>query len=161
MCSYLFTKLVILKSQFLNLTNKKIQNAEEKGIREAFQDIEIVNEKSYLDKSDEYKLMLFYKTTCPYSKKFLPTWYKIVNNLPRNIIYEEIEADVDYATTNRFGILEVPSVVLLVNDQKNLFVGDTSYENIKRFLSQYGVNLIERTFEKFDEIENYNLIKLV
>ena len=99
------------------------------------------------------KLMLFYKTSCGYCKKFLPTWYKIINNMPNNVMYEEINCDdsKNNKKVNENKITGVPTLILVVNDEKTVYSGDRSYDSVLRFLKNNGVNLVERTFEKFDE----------
>ena len=100
------------------------------------------------------KLMLFYKTSCSYCNDFLPIWYQVINNLPNNVKYEEINSDKDNESnkkTNEYNITSVPTVILLINNEKKIFMGNRSYNEIKRFLGKYGINLIEKTFEEFDD----------
>jgi len=105
---------------------------------------------SYLNKGNSVRIMLFYKASCPYCTEFMPVWYKIVNNLANNVMYEEIECEKDYKKANEYQITSVPTIILLVNNEKKMYMGDRNYEDIMRFLKYNGVNLIERTFEEFD-----------
>jgi len=105
---------------------------------------------SYLNKNNSIKLMLFYKASCPYCTEFLPTWYKIVNNLSNNMMYEEIECEQDYKKANEYQITSVPTIILIVNNEKKMYTGDRNYSDIMRFLKVNGVNLVERSFEEFD-----------
>jgi len=105
---------------------------------------------SYLNKGNTVKLMLFYKASCPYCSDFMPVWYKIVNNLANTVLYEEIECEKDYKKANEYQITSVPTIILLVKNEKKVYTGDRNYSDILRFLKINGVNLIERTFEEFN-----------
>ena len=105
---------------------------------------------SYLNKNNTIKLMLFYKISCSYCSNFLPIWYQIINNLPNNVKYEEIECDKDSKRAIENKISSVPTLILLVNNEKKIYIGDRSYKDIVRFLRLNGVNLVERTFEEFN-----------
>jgi thiol-disulfide isomerase/thioredoxin len=105
---------------------------------------------SYLNKGNTVKLMLFYKASCSYCSEFMPIWYKIVNNLSNNVLYEEIECEKDYKKANEYQITSVPTIILLVNNEKKVYKGDREYVDIMKFLKYNGVNLVERIFEEFD-----------
>ena len=107
---------------------------------------------SYLNKGNTVKLMLFYKASCPYCSDFMPTWYKIVNNLSNNVFHEEIECEKDYKKANEYQITSVPTIILLVNNEKKMYMGDRNYKDIMQFLKYNGVNLVERSFEEFESI---------
>lgn len=109
---------------------------------------------NYINKDVKTKLMLFYKSSCPYCQDFLPIWYQIVNDLPNNIIYEEINADADNESnqkTNSYNITSVPTIILVINTNKKIYTGNRSYKNIENFLKLNGINLVARTFEPFDD----------
>lgn len=133
----------------------QINKAVEKGYVEAFQQISETHDQKYdalddtLMKSKTAKLLFFYSKSCPYCSQFLPTWYKIVNNLPNNTIYEEIEINENQAKSSQYEITEVPTIILLLDNEKHPFVGQRSYENINRFLRNQGVNLVARSAEQF------------
>ena len=110
---------------------------------------------SVLTKSDNKKLMLFYKAGCPYCEDFLPTWYTIINNLPNNVAYEEIEVtsgEKSRKLASQYKITAVPTLILLVNNVQVPFNGKKTYNNVDRFLSKNGVNLIKRSFNSFEDI---------
>jgi len=157
-----------LLNQMKKNTDIKINNAIEKGIIEGYKSMNNDSTSSgtssknstntsimsYINKDDNKKLMLFYKTSCSYCMDFLPIWYDIINNLPNNIMYEEINADKDIESnkiTNSNKITSVPTIILLINNEKKVYTGQRTYQNIARFLQTYGINLVERTFEKFDD----------
>jgi thiol-disulfide isomerase/thioredoxin len=140
----------------INLTQRKINNASEKGILEAFQSIQSENNKrgyltSYLNRTNIIKIQLFYKPSCTYCKKFLPTWNRIINNLPADATYEEINCENDFKLAQENNITTVPTIILLVDNQKYTYMGNRTYTDIDYFLRKNGVNLIERQFEKFNE----------
>jgi thiol-disulfide isomerase/thioredoxin len=105
---------------------------------------------SYLNKTSSVKLMLFYKMECPYCQEFMPVWNRIINDLPNNVKYEEIECNKETKKANENNISSVPTIILLVNNEKKIYMGDRSYSDINRFMLFNGVNLVERTFEQFD-----------
>ena len=141
------------------LTEQKINKAIEKGIIEGFDTLNELNVNSdaniisYINKDEKISLMYFYKSDCSYCSDFLPTWYKIINNLPNNIMYEEINVSKDNDTNkkaNDYKITSVPTLILSNGHSKTLYKGNRSYNDITRFLKENGVNLIDRTFEDFD-----------
>lgn len=109
---------------------------------------------SYLNKTNRIKLELYYKPSCPHCKTFMPVWSKILNDLPSGVIYEEINCDSNdgdnKAKISENKITSVPSLVLLVDNQKRFYMGSRTYDDIARFLRLHGVNLVKRTFEDFD-----------
>ena len=109
---------------------------------------------SYINKDSQTKLMLFYKTSCHYCTEFLPTWYKIINDLPNTILYEEINTEKDNKSNkkaNSYNITTVPTLILIVNNIKKVYKGNRTYKDIETFLKVNGINLVARTFEEFDD----------
>lgn len=147
-------------NQMRTITNEKINAASESGFIEGFKSMngegisDSINNSDriipYTSNTNTTKIMLFYKAKCPYCIEFLPIWYKIINNLPNNVMYEEIECDRDSKKATEYKITTVPTIILLINNDKSIYIGDRSYNNIKKFLKLNGVNIIERTFEEFD-----------
>ena len=133
----------------------QINKAVETGYIEGFQQMQEVHDQKYdalddtLMKSKTAKLLLFYSKSCPYCSQFLPTWYKIVNDLPNNTVYEEIEINEDKTKASQYEITEVPTIILLLDNEKHPFVGQRNYENINRFLRNQGINLVARSAEQF------------
>ena len=149
-----------LLEQIKTDTESKINMAVEEGFSDGYkamveQDDNISNYKgenvtSYLNKNNSVILMLFYKMECPYCKDFMPTWYRIINNLPNNVNYEEIECNKQSQKANENNISSVPTIILLVNNEKKIYMGDRSYQDINKFMRLNSINLVERTFEQFD-----------
>lgn len=110
--------------------------------------------KSYLNRTNQVRLELYYKPSCPHCKTFMPIWSKILNDLPSDVAYEEINCDSnknenkDKISENK--ITSVPSLVLLVDNQKKFYMGSRTYDDIARFLRLNGINLVKRTFEDFN-----------
>ena len=158
----------------INATNNKINKACEEGCIEAFQNINNIdnidnidntkinldinknNITSYINNSDTVVLQLFYKTTCSYCDKFMPTWVQIINNLPATATYEEINCEENNKLVNENNITTVPTIILLLNNVKKIYMGDRSYNDINTFLKTNGVNIIQRTFEDFNNTKNDN-----
>lgn len=110
---------------------------------------------SYLNRPNRIKLELYYKPSCPHCKTFMPIWSKIINDLPADATYEEINCESTDSSETQAKISEnkitsVPSLVLLVDNQKKFYMGSRTYDDIARFLSLNGVNLVKRTFENFN-----------
>lgn len=109
---------------------------------------------SYINKDSQTKLMLFYKTSCRYCTEFLPTWYKITNDLPNTILYEEINTENDKKSNkiaNSYNISSVPTIILIVDNNTKVYRGDRTYKDIEHFLKVNGINLVARSFEGFDD----------
>lgn len=122
---------------------------------------------SYLNRSNRIKLELYYKPSCPHSKTFMPIWSKIINDLPSDATYEEINCESSNYTEiqskiNENKITSVPSLVLIVDNQKKFYIGSRTYHDIAHFLNINGVYLVKRTFENFNttssntNINNYS-----
>ena len=107
---------------------------------------------SYLNRPNRIKIELYYKPNCPHCKTFMSVWSKIINDLPSDATYEEINCELtaNKDKINENKITSVPSIVLLVDNQKKFYMGSRTYNDIERFLSLNGVNLVKRTFEDFD-----------
>lgn len=159
-------KSIFTKTQFDNNSielekamediNSKINTAVEEGFIEAFQLQNKNHDKQYnsidntLLKSKTTKLLLFYSKSCPHCSQFLPVWYRVVNDLPNNTNYEEIEINEKPDIASKYNIIEVPTIILLLDNEKLPFVGQRNYQNISRFLKNQGINLISRSNENFD-----------
>jgi thiol-disulfide isomerase/thioredoxin len=115
-------------------TISKINNAIEEGFTN-----EIPN---YLNKLEQVKIELYYKPSCPYCKNFMPIWYQIVNNLPNDITYEEINVEKNSIKPSHNNISTVPTLLLIKNNEQKIYMGERSYKNIEEFLQINGVNLI-------------------
>ena len=148
-----------LLSKIIFETQRKINKAVEDGIKEGFQDQDQqikTDSISYINKLPTVKLQLYYKPSCKYCKEFMPVWYKIINNLPLNTTYEEINVDENRSKASQNMISTVPTIILVVNDTKTQYYGNRSYNDISGFLKINGVNLIERSFESFNDTNASN-----
>ena len=136
--------------QIKNDTDSKINAAVEEGFSNGYKDM-LEQDKNYSNSNSNKHgalVMLFYKKDCHFCQEFMPTWNRIVNNLSNNIKYEEIECNENIKKG-------VPTIILMVNNTKKTYMGDRSYNDINRFMSSNGVNLVERTFEQFDTTGYY------
>ena len=127
-------------NNIISNTHTQINKACEEGYCEAFQsftqnntntdtdtntitDIQNVNKgylTSYTHKEDDIKIQLFYKTNCTYCTQFMPTWVKLINNLPNNATYEEINSENNNKLFNENNITTVPTIILLVNNESKI-----------------------------------------
>jgi len=167
-------KNVIEQMKFQQLLNKtimetqeKINKASEMGYLESFKSNNIDNIDnidnqtdqnkqnngyltSYLNKNNTVKIQLFYKKTCKYCANFMPTWNQIINNLPNDATYEEIDCNKDIKKATENNITSVPTIILLVDNEKKIYMGNRNYNDIDRFCKTNGVNLVQRQFENFN-----------
>ena len=134
-----------------NDTDSKINAAVEEGFANGYKDM-LEQDKNYSkgERGAEAIAMLFYRKDCHFCQDFMPVWTKIVNNLPNNIKYEEIECNENTKKANEYNITGVPTIILLVNNKQQIYMGDRSYNDINKFLRINGINLVERTYEQFD-----------
>jgi thiol-disulfide isomerase/thioredoxin len=109
---------------------------------------------SYLNRPNRVKIELYYKPSCPHCIKFMPVWERIINDLPTDATYEEINCETNPSRATENKITSVPSIILLVDNERRTYMGSRTYEDIKRFLQNNGVNLIKRTFEDFKALGN-------
>lgn len=159
-------KLIQTIQNTIQITQGKINKAVESGIVEAFKQQstnngESINQAngyltSYLNKPNSVKLQLFYKPSCPHCKNFMPVWTKILNNLPSDTTYEEINCEMDIEKASQNKITSVPTLILIVNNETKNYIGNRNYDDIKRFLMINGVNLVERRFEDFNNTSSDN-----
>jgi glutaredoxin len=158
----------IANNKFQNDLEKDLQNARleannkiNRTVEESFISIMNSNNKindgyivSYLNKTNPVKLELYYKTSCKYCNDFMSIWNRIINDLPNDATYEEIDIEKRPEKVNENKITSVPTLILLVDNEKKFYMGDRSYNDINKFLRINGVNLIQRTFEDFNSTSN-------
>ena len=109
---------------------------------------------SYINKDSQAKLMFFYKISCHYCTDFIPIWYKIINDLPNTILYEEINTEKDSQSNKKaisYNITTVPTIILIVNNTKKVYKGNKTYKDIEKFLKLNDIHLVAKTFEEFDD----------
>ena len=151
----------------LTQTQNNINKACEEGFIDAMQDIQkqmkpkpapkptlkqTFNDIKQINNTPVIKLQLFYKPSCKYCKEFMSVWVKIINNLPNDATYEEINCENNKnKLINENKITSVPTIILLINEDKHTYTGDRSYGDINRFLKLNGINLIQRSFEYFND----------
>ena len=113
---------------------------------------------SYLNRTNRIKLELYYKPSCPHCKNFMPTWNKIINDLPTDATYEEINCEMreNQAKISDNKITSVPSLVLLVDNEKKFYMGSRTYDDIARFLRLNGVILVKREITLSQSQEDFD-----
>jgi hypothetical protein len=143
--------------------NNNYNNLIDEKKMESFKNVEDVN---IMDK--KYYLKYFYRTGCIYSSQFMPLWHEIKNVLPSYVNIEEINCDrkdiLGFSLCSKYDIKGVPSLVLEIedsnkdksNNKKIVYVGDRSYQNIKKWLLDNSINLTYNPeVEHFDNYGNY------
>jgi hypothetical protein len=151
------------RKAIIDLTNEKINLVAEKAYIEAFANananltgdtsVKDLDSTGFLSKNEKIKLLLFYMPTCRYSIDFMPVWNRVINNLPRNVLYEEIDCIKDKSKPSEYNVTGVPTVILEINTQKFTYVGSKTYNDVKRFLREHSINLVERSFESFGALD--------
>lgn len=154
------------RKAIIDLTNDKINLVAEKAYIEAFANANDISGSSvdntsvkdldstgFLSKNEKIKLLLFYIPTCPHTVKFMPIWNKIINNLPKNVLYEEIDCIKDKGKPSEYNVTGVPTVILEINAQRFTYVGGRTYDDVNRFLREHSINLVERSFESFGPLD--------
>lgn len=88
---------------------------------------------------DKKTIVLFYSPTCIHSKKFLPTWNRIVDTM--SVSYNLILINIknrDYTTICLFfNINEYPTIVMVNGEKYGTYCGEYVYESIKSFAKHY------------------------
>lgn len=146
------------RDMVVELTNTRINQVAEQSYVEAFRSDNSVNDLSqtgFLSKNEKITLYLFYKPTCPHSVKFMPTWYKVINDLPNNVYSKEIDCSQDRSTPAQYNVNGVPTVVLEMGDKYYTYVGDRTYNDINRFLKEHSINLVKRSTDYFENLSGY------
>jgi thioredoxin-like negative regulator of GroEL len=90
---------------------------------------------------DNYKLLYFYKPTCPACVAFKPIWESITKQLQRNCIPKEIDTTTKEGSSysDNFEIKAVPTLILLApNGERYKFnEGSRDTETVLAFIKKH------------------------
>jgi len=104
------------------------------------------------------KVYLFWAEWCGHSNNFMPTWNKLKEtkmdsiNVEFNDIKDDNEEFEDY--TNKFKITGFPTLVILNNDNYEIYNGERTVESIMNFINKFVENKEEVEKQENEEQEN-------
>ena len=87
----------------------------------------------YQNQQNSKKLLLFYAPWCGASKAFLPTWERLTNELKTETYNVDLEENKEIS--NKFNIEYLPTLFLLIGNNKIKYDGERSYEDIISFVN--------------------------
>ena len=113
------------------------------------------NDISTIEKT---QLILFYHSDCMYSQLILPIWYQVLNDINIHDI-QIIEQDciLDKSMCNKYNINTFPSIILVINNQQILFIGEISYNNLTYFLKSNGIYIRNTNIESFESADDLRI----
>jgi protein disulfide-isomerase A1 len=95
-----------------------------------------------------YILVLFYDPECPHCQNFMPDYAKMATDLKKeNFVFAKLNSVRYEKIANNYELEAFPTLILLKNQEKFVFEGARTQENIEKFLK-------EKTKEEFKEIKN-------
>lgn len=96
----------------------------------------------------KYILVLFYDPECPHCQNFMSDYGKMATDLKKeNFIFAKLNSVRYEKIANNYELEAFPTLILLKNQEKFVFEGARTQENIENFLK-------EKTKEEFKEIKN-------
>ena len=96
----------------------------------------------------KYILVLFYDPECPHCQNFMPDYAKMATDLKKeNFVFAKLNSVRYEKIANNYELEAFPTLILLKNQEKFVFEGARTQENIEKFLK-------EKTKEEFKEIKN-------
>ena len=121
--------------------------------RERYQkegDVLVLDEHSFGFAIREFKyvFVLFYDPECPHCHNFMPEYGKMATDLKKeNFVFAKLNAVRYEKIANNYDLEAFPTLILLKNNEKFVFEGGRTRENIEKFLK-------EKTKENFVDLKN-------
>lgn len=112
-------------------------------IQEEFRTIEAMAQENMIPLSEDKSVILFYGSGCPESLKLIPTWQRMKQSMSSDVNKLEFEAHNNKPLLDRYGITELPSVVISVGERRKILHGARSWNNYKDELELFGIYLDE------------------
>ena len=113
-------------------------------------DVLVLDEHSFGFAIREFKyiLVLFYDPECPHCQNFMPDYREMATDLKKeNFIFAKLNAVRYEKIANNYDLEAFPTLILLKNNEKFVFEGARTRENIENFLK-------EKTKENFINLKN-------
>ena len=113
-------------------------------------DVLVLDEHSFGFAIREFKyiLVLFYDPECPHCQNFMPDYREMATDLKKeNFIFAKLNAVRYEKIANNYDLEAFPTLILLKNNEKFVFEGARTRENIENFLK-------EKTKENFNNLKN-------
>ena len=113
-------------------------------------DVLILDELSFGFAIREFKyiLVLFYDPECPHCQNFMPDYREMATALKKeNFVFAKLNSVRYEKIANNYDLEAFPTLILLKNNEKYVFEGARTRENIENFLK-------EKTKENFNNLKN-------
>ena len=79
-------------------------------------------------------LYYFYMDGCHWCKKFNPTWVRLVKEFKGKLSMKKINGPSNEKMMKQFGVETFPTVILVSGNSQNVYKGDRSMKDLKKFL---------------------------
>ena len=116
-------------------------------------DVLVLDEHSFGFAIREFKyiLVLFYDPECPHCLNFMPDYGKMATDLKKeNFIFAKFNAVRYEKIANNYDLEAFPTLILLKNQEKFVFEGERTRENIENFLKEKTKENINNLKDKID-----------
>ena len=124
-------------------------------------DVLVLDEHSFGFAIREFKylLVLFYDPECPHCQNFMPDYGKMATDLKKeNFIFAKFNAVRYEKIANNYDLEAFPTLILLKNQEKFVFEGERTRENIENFLKEKTKENLKNLKDKidFNRLQIYN-----
>ena len=124
-------------------------------------DVLVLDENSFGFAIREFKylLVLFYDPECPHCQNFMPDYGKMATDLKKeNFIFAKLNAVRYEKIANNYDLEAFPTLILLKNQEKFVFEGERTRENIENFLKEKTKGNLKNLKDKidFNRLQIYN-----
>ena len=110
-------------------------------LQEEFRTIEAMAQENMTTLSEDRGVILFYGSGCSESLKLIPTWQRMKQSMPFDVDKLEFEAHNNKPLLDRYGITQLPSVVISVGGSRKILPGARTWDNYKDELELFGIHL--------------------
>ena len=133
-----------------------------KGPYQKDNDVLILTDKTFAYALREFKylLILFYDPECPHCKNFMPEYIKMASLLKEeNFVFAKLDC-IKYENIEKVYEIEAyPTLMLIKGDDKIIFEGERTMENIKKWLEEKTKPNFEQINTK-EELDSFSKNKL-
>jgi protein disulfide-isomerase A1 len=116
-------------------------------------DVLILDEHSFGFAIREFKyiLVLFYDPECPHCQNFMPDYREMATALKKeNFVFAKLNSVRYEKIANNYDLEAFPTLILLKNNEKYVFEGARTRENIENFLKEKTKENINNLKDKID-----------
>jgi protein disulfide-isomerase A1 len=124
-------------------------------------DVLVLDEHSFGFAIREFKyiLVLFYDPECPHCQNFMPEYGKMATDLKKEFfVFAKLNAVRYEKIANNYDLEAFPTLILLKNQEKFVFEGGRTRENIENFLKEKTKENFKNLKDKvdFERVQLYN-----